>query len=296
MESLTAGSWKAQVTERGLMDAGSLETFAGRLPRLKLPDLVFGYNSLVLEEQSVGLTLDLNAFDALSMTNLEVREGAMYRGGPYLQSHVNYLPSPVRVANAGLWSNRTLPKDSLFKDTATQVVLATSLATDFGNDWTYSTPYKGLFRGRRKATAFDPLPSQFRIEPTEEEIPVERLGRDNPIVWAKEVNFFEDELDDSGSSRCWVRMRAMRDCWFVLLRSYVRVDDVIVRILDTRIFHAYSSSYILREFQVKESSYEQLRTVGFPVNSNWTTAPDQSDLVFGSVRLLGSFKEKVSYS
>lgn len=61
MESLTAGSWRAQVTERGLMDTAALETFAGRLPRLKLPDLVFGHNSLVLEEEAVGLTLDLNA-------------------------------------------------------------------------------------------------------------------------------------------------------------------------------------------------------------------------------------------
>lgn len=51
----------------------------------------------------------------------------------------------------------------------------------------------------------------------------------------------------------------------------------------------------LREFQVKESSYEQLRTAGFPVISNWTTAPDKSDIVFESVRLIGSFK-KLSYS
>jgi hypothetical protein len=42
----------------------------------------------------------------------------------------------------------------------------------------------------------------------------------------------------------------MKDCWFGLLRSYLRVDDVIVRIYDTRFFCDYSTNYILREFTV----------------------------------------------
>lgn len=277
------------------MDSVSLSHFAERLPPMQLPDLVYGFNSLVFEDQSAGISLDMNCFDALSLANLETREGALYRAGPYLQTHINYVPSPIKVANAGLWARMTLPSDSLFKDTATAEVLATTLAADFGNDWTYSTPYKGLFKGMRSGSTFLPLPANFSIETTEQELPVERLGRDNPVLWASEVDFFEDELDDSGSSRSFVRVRSMRDCWFALLRSYVRVDQVLVRILDTRLYHEFNTTCILREFQVRESSYQELRASDFKVDSNWTTAPNQSDLVYPYTRLKGNFKDKISY-
>jgi type 2A phosphatase activator TIP41 len=62
------------------------------------------------------------------------------------------------------------------------------------------------------------------------------LGPENPIINYGEVVLFEDELGDKGFSRVNVRFRVMKDCFFVLLRSYTRVDHVLVRILDTRIF------------------------------------------------------------
>ena len=58
-----------------------------------------------------------------------------------------------------------------------------------------------------------------------------------------------------------VRFRVMNDCFFVLLRSYTRVDHVLVRILDTRIFCRLDISdptkpiEILRDFQHRESTY-----------------------------------------
>jgi type 2A phosphatase activator TIP41 len=44
------------------------------------------------------------------------------------------------------------------------------------------------------------------------------------------------------------RFRIMNDCFFVLHRYYLRVDEVLVRIYDTRIFHSFGSNEILREF------------------------------------------------
>ena len=58
----------------------------------------------------------------------------------------------------------------------------------------------------------------------------------------------DDELNDNGLSMTNFRIRVMKDCMFGLLRSYLRVDNVIVRIIDTRIFHDFSSSEILRDF------------------------------------------------
>jgi type 2A phosphatase activator TIP41 len=69
-----------------------------------------------------------------------------------------------------------------------------------------------------------------------DEIPTDMLGKDNPIVHYGEVVLFEDELGDKGYSKTNVRFRVMQNCFFVLLRSYTRVDKVLVRIFDTRIF------------------------------------------------------------
>ena len=42
----------------------------------------------------------------------------------------------------------------------------------------------------------------------------------------------------------------MNYCYFGLLRNYIRVDDVIVRIFDTRIYHEFKDNFIIREFSV----------------------------------------------
>ena len=71
----------------------------------------------------------------------------------------------------------------------------------------------------------------------------------------------------------------MDDCFFGLLRSYLRVDNVIVRIIDTRIFHSFGDNYILREFLVRENTVEDLQQKGFNFNSEWSLSHDQSDKV-----------------
>lgn len=63
------------------------------------------------------------------------------------------------------------------------------------------------------------------------------LGVENVIKHYGEVLLYEDELGDKGFSKVNVRFRVMEDCYLILLRSYVRVDHVLVRIFDTRIFH-----------------------------------------------------------
>lgn len=64
---------------------------------------------------------------------------------------------------------------------------------------------------------------------------------------------FEDELGDKGYSKVNVRFRVMNDCFFVLHRSYTRVDHVLVRILDTRMYSKFPTApdepiEIIRDF------------------------------------------------
>lgn len=109
------------------------------------------------------------------------------------------------------------------------------------------------------------------------DIPVEMLGESNPILHYGEVAFFEDEFADRGFSKANIRFRIMKDCFFVLMRSYTRVDLELVRILDTRIFHQFGTDLIIRDFMHKESTYKQLQDAGFTFNSEWLLAENQSD-------------------
>ena len=51
----------------------------------------------------------------------------------------------------------------------------------------------------------------------------------------------------------------MESCFFILCRCFVRVDNVIIRILDNRIFHKFETNYLIKESCFKESNIENLK-------------------------------------
>uniref|UniRef100_A0A8C4N8V1 TIP41-like protein n=1 Tax=Eptatretus burgeri TaxID=7764 RepID=A0A8C4N8V1_EPTBU len=73
-----------------------------------------------------------------------------------------------------------------------------------------------------------------------------------PILFFEDVVLFEDELHDHGISILSVKVRVMPSGFFLLLRFFLRVDGVVIRVNDTRIYHQADTSYLLREFVTKE--------------------------------------------
>lgn len=130
---------------------------------------------------------------------------------------------------------------------------------------------------------------------TEEEIPVERLTPTNPVLGFTEVHFFDDELEDCGQVSSVCRFRYMADCMYALVRYYVRVDNVVVRILDTRIFLDYKENKFIREFWHKESTYDELRARGFNLGSEWGISQQQADMVFGHLKQVQRTREVVEF-
>ena len=106
------------------------------------------------------------------------------------------------------------------------------------------------------------------------------LSPSNPVLFFSEVLLYEDELSDRGSSKSHVRFRIMGDCWFVLLRSYLRLDMVAVRVLDTRVFHKFGSDTLERDFSWREETWQNLANKGFEFGSEWLLSPYQSDEVY----------------
>lgn len=82
-------------------------------------------------------------------------------------------------------------------------------------------------------------------------IPLHKLGQENKIIFYKQGSIYEDELDDNGLIQYEYKFRSMASSWFGLIRCYVRVDDVIVMILDTRLYWEEGWDKVARQFMVK---------------------------------------------
>lgn len=108
------------------------------------------------------------------------------------------------------------------------------------------------------------------------------LARQDPaldqILYYEDVPLFEDELHDNGESILNARIvswlvrnrkeskadmsqRVMPHCFFILARLFVRVDNVLFRVYDVRVYHAFESGEVLRETSGMEADYEEVKSV-----------------------------------
>lgn len=167
-----------------------------------------------------------------------------YKGQPLIEfnaldalQHVDKTKLPnIKVSSTSAWQN------------ARNDILPTrNIQHSF--DWTYTSNYQG--------TIDDNIRVEFANE--SEAINYERLKRKDPIQFYSQLTLYEDELADNGCAQMSVRVRVMPDTFFCLCRFYLRVDHVMVRIYDTRIYgEAENDTFAIREWTKREANYSQL--------------------------------------
>jgi type 2A phosphatase activator TIP41 len=291
------------------------------IPTQNLPDIVFGYNRLFLVNKKRNFLYEFSPIDSLSLASFALQEQRLHpdereeaKSTPESEDKIEeevstpeidevielnriaLKPERVEVKMAAKWKDRDTSKIEDFKKLT--VI----------SDWTFSTPYKGtvLYLDKNVKRIKEDLElwiemsevpehSEIKVERTEEEIPVERLTPENPILHYMETEFFEDELDDNGHTSSKVRFRIMADWFYVLVRYYLRVDGVLVRIFDTRIFHDFKTNEILREFWYKEATYDELKQKEFDLGSEWGLDPNQADKVFAFLELKKRVMDKITF-
>ena len=123
-------------------------------------------------------------------------------------------------------------------------------------DWSYTTDYKGTITNGK---SFD-VPPAHMTEP----IPIELLKRPDPILFFEEVVLYESELDDNGISMLSCKLRVMPDRMLLLCRLFMRLDDVVVRIRDTRIYVEFATGKVIRDYAEKEDAFDKVKMVGSP--------------------------------
>ena len=100
--------------------------------------------------------------------------------------------------------------------------------------------------------------SPLVVTPTEEKINVEKLKVPETILFFDEISLFDDELSDHGIASLNVKIRVMPSGFYVLQRFFLRVDDVVLRVNDTRIHHEVHKNYMIREYTERESLAKDL--------------------------------------
>lgn len=216
-----------------------------------LPEIFYGYNRLFLVNKSKNFSYEFNPLQMLSLTNNKIREKLLK------EKEIYYIPLQAKSKYSKIGDEKS------------------------EEDWSFSSPYMGHLTSINKSDINKFYPDnkddkKFNIKKSNIIFPETKIEN---ILNYNQIHFFEDELGDIGLSEGKIGFGVMPDNFLGLMRCYLRVDDMLVRNIDTKIYYKFGSDYIIRNFTVKEKNYEELRESGFNFPNEWNISPTQSDTV-----------------
>lgn len=221
------GNFEISSRKLPISKSGPIDDMSRRLG-IPIPEMIFGDNLVAVRHAPTGWAVEFAAEPALDAVD---KTGA----------------NMLQVAYAGEWSSS---REQSSAHDIREVVKP--------YDWSYSTTY----RGSETASLHGPAPGRG-LQPAAEgrQIPLELLKRRDPILFFDEVVLFESELDDNGVSVFSCKLRVMEQRMLLLCRLYMRLDGVVVRVRDTRIYVDFEKDEVIREYTAKEDKYENVTRV-----------------------------------
>lgn len=220
-------TWKITTQKRPILNSQELEHWENhQLPKLPLPEMIFGNNLVRIDNVKNGWFIEFNALDALKMVELE--------------------ETGLRVAHSKVWM-QSKQKQQQQNNIESDATSPNPLEIAHPYDWTYTTLYKGT-------TPSDP---SFTRDDSAE-LPLDKLTRPDKILFFDDMILFEDELADNGISVLNVKIRVMHERLLLLSRFFLRVDDVLIRVYDTRVYVDFEDNTVIREFKKHESHYNDV--------------------------------------
>jgi hypothetical protein len=176
----------------------------------KLPSMFYGFNRFYITNPKNNFIFEINPLKMMDLCNYKERNSRLFNKENSQNPEDNsiyYYPPDLKVQFYDKWKNLKCDRTDIQKKEPT-------------DDWSFSTPYIGNFTKLNKHKIYENNVSQFNslfdnlkikdnaqsnnndnnisIELTNEEIPLEMLGQDNPIIHFMVINLFDDELDDHG--------------------------------------------------------------------------------------------------
>lgn len=220
--------WDFFYNTQKMLSSKELDMLMDKVKSSRLPDMFYGYNRFYIANAKKDFLLEIDPIQMIDLCNYNERNSRyinISENKPLSEKNIYYIPNEIKVQFYDKWKNIKVDRDDIQKKDPT-------------SDWSFSTPYIGnvMRLKNHKIYAenlekfqnhFDILNindvnsleikeemkdsnnsgqenekvkinGNFRIESTTEELPLTKLGRDNPILHYMEVNLFDDELNDNG--------------------------------------------------------------------------------------------------
>lgn len=224
------GNFEVSSRKLPISKSGPIDDMSRRLG-IPIPEMIFGDNLVAVRHAPSGWAVEFAAEPALDAVD---KTGA----------------NMLQVAYAGEWSSS---REQSSAHDIREVVKP--------YDWSYSTTY----RGSETPALHGPEPGRALQQPGGvaggKQIPLELLKRRDPILFFDEVVLFESELDDNGVSVFSCKLRVMEQRMLLLCRLYMRLDGVVVRVRDTRVYVDFEKDEVIREYTAKEDNYANVTRV-----------------------------------
>ena len=216
-----------------------------------LPEIFYGFNRLFLINKTKNFCYEFNPLQMLSLANYTQRKKLLK------EKEIYYIPNQAKSQ----YSKTDESKNE--------------------EDWSFSSPYMGHITSINNSPMSKYYPEiketkVFKKEKTNIKYPETKVEN---VLNYNQIHFFEDELGDIGFSEGKIGFGVMNECFLGLMRCYLRVDNMVVRNIDTKIYHKFGDNYIIRNFLVKEKTYDELANKGFHFSNQWNLSPTQSDMV-----------------
>lgn len=212
--------------------------------KIILPEMVYPIAHVALEGHGIWLSWD--ATDCLrdwasshSHIALNATSDIVYKG-----------VSVMKSKDAKLWEQRIRQQQKGGVSDASAI---------FHYDWTYSSPFSVKMEGGSW------------VELEESGMRMDLLTDQNaPILFFDEIVLYEDDLHDNGHVQYSIKLRIMPTCAYILARLWVRVDNVVVRIKETRVLVDFFGiqPQVYRDVTWRSCSWDELASNGLPTTVN----------------------------
>ena len=103
------------------------------------------------------------------------------------------------------------------------------------------------------------FPAALSFQPSNSPLPLHLLSKPDPILHFLTLDIYEDELADNGLALLNIKLRVMPSRLLLLQRFFMRLDDVIFRVRDTRLYIEFGSGVVMREYVEKEGTYSHVK-------------------------------------
>lgn len=279
--TLTHAGYRIITRKLPILKAAPIELWTQRLG-IAPPEMIFGDNLVRIEHIPTGWYIEFNAYDALDRVDKKgdsmlavsySQEWQKSRENKYAGQDIKGVVKPFDWSYSTDYAGTVSPLASHAESTSEQQTRAAE-ATNTNN----VEPSDAI---DTSIAAQNANTRSRAFQRTTNQIPLELLARRDPILFFDETILYESELDDNGIALLSIKIRVMPQRLLLLQRFFMRLDDVVFRIRDIRVYVEFATGEVMREYVAREEPYESVRNRFAGRKDSATTLRDPAVLAEG---------------